>query len=313
MTLNELLLWLSARKHGSWRQFRTAVEMIDLPGEQGNSADGDTLPFHLRIQLNLERTAHVEFDAAGIENGWRVVPPSLAISKHEGSITGVLCGARTASLLDGIERSLTREIRWAQTPQLDGPDVFRVQAPDTQTLIEAAQPAGILCQPDAPAALLGRLPPVTSLKEFQREALPATGKDWHVQQLMIERRAVKWRTITLQEAIGGVQGLLRFTRYQVPHYFLRDGSETIALPNAVGKYYLLSQRKKRVMKYDRREQSLTVPAIFRPPLLTERALILCSGFPPVLQNLRGRPVLTYREIPEDIAGMASEILRQDLS
>jgi hypothetical protein len=50
----------------------------------------------------------------------------------------------------------------------------------------------------------------------------------------------------------------------------------------------------------------------QPPLLTERALILCSGFPPLLSTARGLPYLTYRDIPEDIAGLAAEVLKQDL-
>jgi len=51
------------------------------------------------------------------------------------------------------------------------------------------------------------------------------------------------------------------------------------LPGAVGKYVVLLQRQRRVLRYDRRSHTLTVPAILRPPLLTERGLILCSGFP----------------------------------
>jgi hypothetical protein len=143
--------------------------------------------------------------------------------------------------------------------------------------------------------------------------LPASGKDWIVQQLVVERKTAKWQTVTLQEANAlGSQGLFRFTRYQMPQYYLREGSETIALPDAVGKYYILSRHRRRVLKYDRRERSFTVAAIFRPSLLTERALILCSGFPPLLNVVRGRPTLTYRDVPEEIAGMTAEVLRQDL-
>jgi hypothetical protein len=98
----------------------------------------------------------------------------------------------------------------------------------------------------------------------------------------------------------------------MPRYFLREGRETIALPDAIGKYYILFRRQRRVLKYDRKERSLILPAIFRPPLLTERALILCSGFPPSISVARGRPILTYRDIPEEVAGMTAEVLRQVL-
>jgi hypothetical protein len=66
------------------------------------------------------------------------------------------------------------------------------------------------------------------------------------------------------------------------------------------------------MRYNRAERRLTLPAIFRPPLLTERALVLCSGFPPLFDVVYGRPRLTYCDVPEEVAGLAAEVLRQDL-
>jgi hypothetical protein len=312
MTPNELLLWLSARKEGSWRQFRTAVEALDLADSDEEGEENGSLRLHLRIQLNLSRLGHVEFNAAECENGWRVVPPALALSQRNGHITGVLCGARTPKLLERIERSASG-MRWDRTEQADCPNVVCLHAATEQTLIDLARGMGILCQPNAPAALLSHLPSVASLAGFRRERLPASGQEWDVQHFVIERKVIKWHAITLQEAnASDAQGLFRFTRYQMPRYYLREGRDTIALPDAVGKYYLLSRRTRRVLKYDRNERSLTIPAIFRPPLLTERALILCSGFPPSFSVVRGRPTLTYRDVPEEIAGMTAEILRQDI-
>jgi hypothetical protein len=204
-------------------------------------------------------------------------------------------------------------LQWERSAETDCPDVLRVNGPAAEALVDFAGRAGVLCQTDAPAAILSHLPPGTLLAGFRREPLPATGKEWNVQHLVIERKTVKWQAVTLQQANGpSAQGLFRFTRYQTPQYYLREGRETIALPDAVGKYYLLSRRGRRVLKYDRRQRSLSVPAIFRPPLLVERALILCSGFPPSISAARGRPALTYRDIPEEIAGMTAEILRQDV-
>jgi hypothetical protein len=143
--------------------------------------------------------------------------------------------------------------------------------------------------------------------------LPASGKDWDIKHFVVEKKVMKWQAVSVQEANAvGMQGLFRFTRFQTPQYFLREGRETITLPGAMGKYYVLFRRRRHVLKYSRNERSLSVPAIFRPPLLTERALILCSGFPPSLSVVHGRPRLTYREIPEEVAGAAAEVLRQDL-
>jgi hypothetical protein len=123
---------------------------------------------------------------------------------------------------------------------------------------------------------------------------------------------MKWRTVTVQEAnAASAQGLFRFIRFQSPQYFLRHGRETIRVPGAIGKYFILSHRCKRVLRFDSKKRLLSLPAICRPPLLTERALILCSGFPAMYNPGRDQPVLIYRDIPEEVAGMTAEVLNQD--
>jgi hypothetical protein len=312
MTPNELLLWMSARKQGSWVQFRSAVETLDLAESAERGEEDLTLPLHQRIRYNLERLGHVEFDAGECEDGWRAAPPTLALSDHGGMVTGVLCGARTPKLVERFERA-GGGLELERASQAECPNIIRVRASNAETLIELAQGAGILCQPDAPTALLSHLPRIGSLKGLRRELLPAGGRDWDVKQFTIQRKAMRWRAITLQEANGpGARGLFRFTLYQTPQYFLREGEKTVRLPGAVGKYYVLSCRQRRVMRYNRAERRLTLPAMFRPPLLTERALVLCSGFPPLFDVVYGRPRLTYCDVPEEVAGLAAEVLRQDL-
>ena len=312
MTPNELLLWLSARKEGSWPQFRGAVETLDLANTSDESEPDTSLPLHQRVRFNLERLGHVEFDAAQCEDGWRVVPPALALCEHENMVTGVLCGARTLKLMERVERA-AGELSFERASDTDCPDIIRMHASDPETLLELARREGLLCQLDTPTALLSRLPSVDTIKGWRREPLPAAGKDWDVKQFVIQRKVMKWHPISLREANSpDVQGLFCFTRFQMPQYFLREGRETIKLPGAIGKYRVLSSQRRRVLRYDRKEQALTLPAIFRPPLLTERALILCSGFPPSLSVVYGRRRLTYRDIPEEVAGMTAEVLRQDL-
>ena len=312
MTPNELLLWMSARKEGSWVQFRSAVETLDLAEYAEKGEEDISLPLHQRIRYNLERLGHAEFDAVGCEDGWRVVPPVLALSDHGGKVTGVLCGARTPKLMERFGRAGTG-LALEQSSQTECPDAIRVHAPNAEILIEPAEREGILCQADTPTALLSHLPRIGSLKGLRREPLPTGGKDWDVKQLTIERKAMRWRTITLHEANApGARGLFRCTLYQTPKYFLREGDETVRLPGAVGKYYVLSCRQRRVLRYSRAERRLTLPAIFRPPLLTERALILCSGFPPLFNVVYGRPMLTFCDVPEEVAGLAAEVLGQDL-
>jgi hypothetical protein len=313
MTPNELLLWLSARKAGSWSQFRGAVETLDLANSSIDEEQDGSLPIHQRVRLNLERLAHLEFDAADCENGWRVVPPALSLTQNRMGVIGVLCGARTVELLEKITRA-ARGFVFERFPETDCPDIIRIHAPESKPLIEIARNEGIQCQPDAPSALLSNLPAIDASRAWPRTSLPAAGKDWDVKQFVLEKRSVKWRQTTLLEANSrDAQGLFCFTRFQMPQYFLRQSDKTVRIPGAIGKYLVLSHRRRRVLRYDRNRLRLTLPAILRPPLLTERALVLCSGFPPILTLSYKRPMLTYRDVPEEVAGMTAEILRQELS
>ena len=311
MTTNELLLWISARKEGSWPQFRGAVEALDLANRTDESEQDASLPLHQRVRFNLERLGHVEFNVTECEDGWRVVPPTLALSQHDNTSVGVLCGARTPKLLGKIEQALNG-LTFERVSQIDCPDVFRIQTSDVRMLTEFAQRAGILCQIDAPTALLSHLPPVNSMNGLRCEPLPAAGREWDVRHFIIQGKVMKWNTVKLQEANApDAQGLFCFTRFQTPQYFLREGRNAMRLPGAVGKFRILARRGRRVLRYDRKGRCFSLPAICRPPLLLERALILCSGFPASFSVVRNRPTLTYRDIPEEVAGMAAEVLRQD--
>lgn len=207
MTPNELLLWLSARKEGSWPQFRGAVATLDLANSADEAEEGVSLPLHQRVRFNLERLGHLEFGAAECEDGWRVVPPTLALSQDNGRTTGILCGARTLALLERIERAASG-LSLERAPYADCPDVLHMHAPDAHILMSLAQREGIFCQVDTPTALLSHLPSVGSIKGWVRTPLPIAGKEWDVKQFVIKGKVMRWRTITLQEANApGAQGL----------------------------------------------------------------------------------------------------------
>jgi len=311
MTPNELLLWLSARREGSWPQFRGAIETLELAGDDSRVGQDTSLPLHQRVRFNLERLGHVEFGATECYSDWRVVPPVLALCQHEKTFSGVLCGARTPKLLERIKNA-ANEFAFEATSQADCPDIVRMSAPQKELLVEAAKRANILCQIDAPSTILSHLPIVNAIKNWPHEPIPISGREWEVKQFMIEKKIMKWRTVTVQEAnAASAQGLFCFTRFQSPQYFLRNGRETIRVPGAIGKYFILSHHRKRVLRYDRKKKLLSIPAICRPPLLTERALILCSGFPAAVGRNRDQPILTYLDIPEEVAGITAEVLNQD--
>ncbi len=303
---NELLFWLSARLEGSWAQFRSAVEEVIGDASLTSKKTQDAIPVHQQQRFNLQSLAHVEFDSAGCEDGWCVTPPVLALCRHPvNGFIGVLCGARLPASLRRLEEAAKAGLeRHTLTEQ---PDVLRISGTSKESLLAAATSAGLNVQEDAPAAILGCLPQADGLGNGVTVALPF-GKDWEVSRFNIGRKSSAWAKISVAEAGRMRDGLLQFKRFQIPQYFLVISGRGYRVPGPVGKFFLLAKLAKRVMRYDRHAHSVVMPGTFRPPVLVDRALVLCSGFLPQFDN--GRRTLTYRDVPEDIAGLAADILRQ---
>ena len=137
MRPNELLLWLSARREGSWQQFRQAVEQLHSSDGEANSESNDEFPLHQQLRLDLERLAHVEFFAADCEDGWRIAPPTLATHSVSGGVRGVLCGARSPALRERMTHG-AEKFNGELLDSLDVPDVIRVVAADASALAELA-------------------------------------------------------------------------------------------------------------------------------------------------------------------------------
>lgn len=303
---NELLFWLSVRHEGSWPQFRSATEELVLEDGGRNGKTPEGFPLYQRLRFSLQSLAHVEFDAAGCEDGWRVTPPTLALSRQaDRSVVGVLCGARLPETIRQFEHAAGSTHECHTIPEQ--PDIIRVMAPSTEQLMALAASAGIRAQPDAPTAILGCLPHADNLAMWRETPLPF-GKDWKVVRFEIGRKSYRWTTSSVTEANQMLDGLFRFTRFQIPDHFLRVGGRTFKVGGQAGKFFLLAKRGRQVLRYDRGTQCLTVPGICRPPLLADRALVLCSGYLPRYDS--AKRVLVYREVPEGIAGLAADILRQ---
>jgi hypothetical protein len=305
---NEVLLWLSARREGSWQQFRAAVEELCSDGETGEAESRDAeFPLHQQLRLNLERLGHVEFFAAGCEEGWRVAPPRLATCPFADGVRGVLCGARSPALRERFLQAAGSVALETQTvPRV--PDVLRVVASDTRTLEGVAEQAGVLLQLDAPFAILSHLPPCTPPSRKQSTAEFPQGADWSIHEF--DASELAWRKTDRARTQTAHVGVFRFVLYQRPRYFLRWQELTYEIPRGVALFALLKRRRREVLHYDAPTRSLTLPAICRPPRLLERALVLCSGLPPVFDPATAR--LTYVDISLEIARLTAELLRQPL-
>lgn len=317
MSANDLLLWMSARRQGSWQQFRAAVEelhMADSAGDPQGGAEEDTadqyaLPLYQELRLNLQRLGHAEFFAGAGESDWRVAAPSLAVTQHARGSLGVVAGARSLRLLQRLEEiAAPTELETLSPPAC--PDQLRIVASDPRTLAGIAQRAGLLLQHDAPAAILMSLPPIDDPAVRRRADLPF-GADWRIEQWSASE--LGWRAATRDEALSTSGGLFRFSLRHQRHVLLCSKGAAFQVPGQVGKYIVIRRRRRRILRYDAVHRRLSVPASCRPPFLVERALILCSGLPPSYEaGSVATGVLHYSDVPEAIASLASALLRQEL-
>jgi hypothetical protein len=320
VNLNSLLIWMSARGHGSWAQFRSAVEQVHFEcpeGQPDEESEGDItagdLPLYQLLRLNLQRLAHVEFDFCTAGPNWRVVPASLAISEHDGRFLGVLCGARSPDLCRRLNQvsGVDLEIHAAS----DMPDCIRLVTPDLRALCDAAQFLGAATQVHAPLALLAAIPPVDDPTAWL-SAKPPAGPGWTVERFdpqalqWTARRSMQDRNLEPADLTGSQTGLFRFRMKYQRFHFLRWKGRTYKVSVQVGKYAVLrAHRVRGLLRYNSQSAVFSAPVSCRPPLLVERALVLCSGSLPHYAEEFGR--LEYSKVPPRVAQLAAALLRQE--
>jgi hypothetical protein len=177
-------------------------------------------------------------------------------------------------------------------------------------LADAGTLAGLHVQPDAPRALLGCVPAVDDPIIRRRAEMPI-GADWRIERF--DALAPGWKASTRAEVDGGRRGLYRFLLAHRRQILFSDGRSAFEVPPSVGKLLVARRRRLKVIRYDALNRTLCLPSIFRPPLLVERALVLCSGRPPAYEaRAEASGLLTYPDIPADVAGLAASVLRQEL-
>ncbi len=318
MSANSLLLWMSARRHGSWAQFRAAVEELNLGADVEGEGEGDdapdqlALPLYQTLRFNLQRVGHAEFFAgAGAGAEWRVTPPALAITRRAHGWLGVVVGARSLALASRFRSAAaSRAAELSVLALASCPDQILITANSRDTLVAIADEADLLLQDHAPAALLASLPPVDDPKVRYQTELPF-GLDWRIDRFVPDD--LVWRSATLDDARTASVGLFRFSLRHQRHVLFCCKGAAATIPGQVGKYLVLHRRRRHVLRYDARCRMLSMPASCRPPFLVERALILCSGSPPSYESsgLRGG-ALHYADVPHDIAATAAALLRQEL-
>lgn len=314
VSANALLFWMSARRQGSWQQFRTAVEELhinernpDLGGEDDDVPDRFAPSLYQTLRFNLQRLGHAEFFGGAGDADWRVTPPTLAVTPYARRWLGILVGARSAALLQRLHADVKCASTKLETLALQAyPDQVMVAADNEGAMAALAERAGLLLQRDAPSTLLTSLPSIDDPCVRHPAQFPF-GTDWRIERFSPEKLA--WKSATLDGATSASGGLFRFSLLYQNHVLFCVRGAAFRIPGQVGKYLVLRTKRHRrqVLRYDSQKRMLAVPASCRPPFLIERALVLCSGKPPSYEN----GILHYTEIPKNIAAIAAALLRQE--
>ena len=314
MSVNELFVWMSARSQGSWQQFRAAVEELQLNNAEGDelassedeTRDTSALPRYQMLRLNFERLGHAEFFAGAEPNGWRVTPPTLIAAKSQNGSGGILVGARTPKLLQRVRDAAT-QCDLETNPIEDCPDQITISGANIDILASLAQRARLLFQQNAPLAILTSLPAIDEPSLRQATELPI-GSEWKVERFSTS--ASRWREAVREDAARTSAGLFRLSlNYRRVVLFCSNG-RTFQMSAQAAKYFLLFRQRRRILRYDASDLNLLIPATYRPPLLIERALILCAAMPPSYEPKTG--CLRYVGISRPVAELASALLRQEL-
>lgn len=306
MSANALLLWMSAKAAGSWQQFRAAVEELSIGEEPLRHAEELTIQQLQRY--NLQRLGHAEFFGSAMGTDWRVAPPTLAVSSHNGGTRGVLAGARSMNLLQRLHSSLPG-LSLDVECSFDFPDAIRLMAPDVDIMRVLAKRVGLHIQSDAPEAILGVLPAICE-PHVRRQADLPFGDGWRIDRFSAED--LRWHSAERDEALATSGGLFRFVLRHQRQFRFCASRHAYQVPVQVGKYLALRHgRRRRILAYDVARAQLIVPVTCRPPLLIERALVACSGLLP-RHDSGPMGLLYYHDVPPTVAQFTAQLLKQDL-
>lgn len=314
MSFNDLLLWLSAKREGSWSQFRAAVEQLQVqpktvasadPDDQGERISGAVadLPIYQHARFALERLGHVEFYDRGAGNGWRVVPPTVALFTGAAN-EGVLCGARSSDLLDALRCSGDVDVLASEVEGM--PSRILVRGPSKKAMDQWAGTRRLQVQPAAPVAILSAVPGVLDPCTWYPSPMPEN-PGWSIHRFSTSR--LRWQEADQETAARDRVGFFRFVARHQRFYYLRWRARSFRVQVQAGKYAVLRRRRGLVL-YDSGRCALSVPMVLRPPLLIERALVLCSGVLPDISPSLGR--VEYRDVPVDVARLVAQLLRQEI-
>jgi len=314
MSGNNLLLWMSARGSGSLRQFRRAIEELRVEAEEldidgissgsiwGFAGSGRLSPY-VQLRLDFQSLSHAEF----WENNWRVTPSTIALTRQSNLYRGVANGGRSPKLVESLQRGypgLNININGDST----NPDSVTMMAESMSPLIEFAERNELHVQQNAATNLLVSYGQSFDRSHFSADPVPP-GPEWQISRFSTQ--TLSWINASQQDVERAKKSLFSYNSRDETHYFISRLGRTSRITPQYGKYIVLQNLNRSLFHYDSSSQTLYVPGVCRPPLLVDRALILCSGTVPGFD--RSTRLLAYPIVKPSIAKLAANVLRQSLT
>lgn len=276
-----------------WMSFRGAGRIDDAPADLAGGS-----PAHRAVD-DFAMLGHLERVTA---TSWRIAPPVLAglPGSVDGSVSAVLCGARTPAVLTGLAAACRGAgAQMALTPVPGRPAVVRVRAPSTSALAAVADEARLALQHDAAFTLLACTP---AIRDWPRTPCPmVAGRVETVRRF--SRSKVGWVSSTLAEAAAAKAGFFRIKRDWDWVSLLKSGvSQCAYIDDRAGR--LAAAARLRAVTWTGESRVLSLPGQLFPPGTIARALALCTGALPQFDAASRRI---------SFAGVTPEILRLTLA
>ncbi len=258
-----------------WMSFKCDGKIEDLPHELLGSARPH------RFAEDLSMLGHVEA-TDGVS--WRVAPPALAETTDHlsGPAVATLCGARTAGVLNRLTCAARETGAELITTTVAGkPAVIRMTALSRPVLASTAIRAGIPFQRDAAFTLLACVP---SMSTWPRTSCAmVSGRVETVRRF--SRSRLTWIDCSLAAAVEAKAGLFRIRRDWDWITILKSSETDCArIDDRAGRFVIAANC--RVIAWDTRARTIGFPLHLYPPPIVARALTLCSGSLPLIQERR---------------------------
>jgi hypothetical protein len=319
MSVGDRLLYaLSARSELGWSSIKRIFDSL-------YEADGvvtDVTPLRYRradVVRTLDSLGHVEFYPRQGQVKAVVACPAIALLPGRGLPTAVVVGARSPSSVEQLrvtakQRGVILKVQSQVCDPRLHPSRISLIADDLEQLLALSEMQGLHCA-NSPVAW-SILQATASLDDYLTTLVPEHlgGINWEREDF--DPDALYFKRYRREDGTL-LSRYTHATRRTRLHIFYRDGVGSVIDPDW-GRFALLHAVSRNVLSYDAELFRFAVPVTIPLPKLFARALCLCSGLVPAVENqtplqqTHGIMARVYDRVPLHIAKLVAEKLGQGL-